>query len=461
MKLGRSLTCSMLTLLAAAMVPGACGTDGLVGGNCAKGLTNCANHCVDLNSDRDNCGSCGKQCSAGVECIKGHCGGGDGGDGGWAGDDAQGGGGNHRIDGGSGTDGVDAGDQGGAFGEFDVTYPPDSGGTGQLGGNGGFGNGTGSNGTGSNGTGSTVPVCTPPYDSADHCGTCNTVCVEPTRVCAPVDGKFACVPFCDAPLVECAGACVDLNSDSDNCGQCGRVCPSAICQGGQCIGAQAGDIVAMCMNFLETTQASQATQLLGNAVFLPLFNPVKILAYDQYVSPTVRTRVDQTIEWASALRRAYRITYISSPEAVNQQLKKPDFDVFLVYDQPLAPAGTLGTYGTQWAKTLESFSHVGGTIVVLSGATGTKEMGQLLTNSRLLEVTAESSVSRKDVYLRQPGDTIGHSVFSPFRAPRDSCFFTTPTPTDSMTVFVVSDNATSATSQRPVVVHRIMIPPVK
>jgi hypothetical protein len=288
------------------------------------------------------------------------------------------------------------------------------------------------------------------------------VCVDPTRVCAPVDGKFACVPFCEAPLVECSGACVDLKSDSDNCGQCGRICPSGICQGGKCIGGQAGDIVAMCMNFLEASQASQPTQLLGNAVFLPLFNPVKILAYNQFAVASVLTRVNQTIEWASQLRGSgYRITYVSTPEAVNEQLKKPDYDVFLVYDQALAPTGTLATYGTQWAKTLESFSFVGGTIIVLSGATGTKEMGQLLTNARLLEVTAESTVSRKQVYLRQPGDTIGRYVVSPFLAPRDSCVFTTPTPTDRMTVFVVSDDATSATAQRPVVVHRIMIPPVK
>jgi hypothetical protein len=270
------------------------------------------------------------------------------------------------------------------------------------------------------------------------------------------------VPFCAAPLVECNGACVDLNSDSDNCGQCARACPSAICQGGVCIGAQAGHIVPICMNFAEATQYSQPTNLLGNAVFLPLFNPVKILAYDEFAAANPRARVDLTIAWASAARgRAYQITSINQPEAVNVQLKKPDYDLFLVYDQPLAPAGTLSSYGTQWAKTLESFSHVGGVIVVLSGATGTKEMSQLLTSARLLEVTSETAVSRTQVYNRAPADAIGVNVVSPFLAPRDSCVFATSTPSDSSTVFVVTDEPATGVARRPLAVHRIAIPPVQ
>ena len=301
----------------------------------------------------------------------------------------------------------------------------------------------------------------PPFTTAAHCGSCNTVCVEPTRVCSPVDGKYGCVPFCDAPLVECSGACVDLNSDSDNCGQCQRACPSGICQGGACIGAQAGHIVAVCMIYSENTQNSQPTSLLGNAIFLPLFNPVKILAYDEFASASSQARVDLTISWASAARgRGYQVTTISQPEAVNTQLKKPDYDLFLVHDQPLAPAGTLAAYGTQWAKTLESFSHVGGVIVVLSGATGTKEMGDLLTNARLLEVTSETDMSRQQVYNRAPADAIGVNVISPFLAMRDSCVFTTPTPTDALTIFVVTDEPEAGIARRPVVVHRIAIPPV-
>jgi hypothetical protein len=453
MRIGRSLAISFATLVAAAVLPGACGTDGLVGGTCGKGLSNCANHCVNLKTDRKNCGHCGHVCASGVACIDGLCGG--GGEAGWGGDEPNAGSANHgRYSGGA--SGRGSGAAAGDFGEFDAGDP-----RGGAGGSSGNVGGTGNPASDGGSTNDAGYVCTPPYDTAAHCGTCNTVCVEPTRVCAPVDGKYACVPFCDAPLVECSGACVDLQSDSNNCGSCGVACPSAICQGGVCIGARAGHIVAICMDYSVTAQNSQPTKLLGNAVFLPLSNPVKILAYDEFANPNVRARVDTTIAWAALGRTYLPPTYVSQSEAVNAQLKKPDYDVFLVYDQPLAPAGTLSTYGSQWAKTLESFSHVGGVIIVLDGATGVKEMGQFLTSARLLEVTKESAVSGSWVYNRQEGDIIGNYVVSPFLAPQNSCVFTTPAPKDSMSIFVVTDDASPVSAQRPVVVHRITIPPVK
>jgi hypothetical protein len=438
MKLGRSLTLSFLMLTASMVAPGACGTDGLVGGTCRKGLSYCKGRCIDLTSDEKNCGQCGKRCDSGVQCIDGFCGGGGEGFGGFGpGGDGWGGNGNFgSLLGGRTSGGRSGGGQAGAITEVDVIYP--------VGGNGGSGG----------------AVCSPPYDTADHCGSCNTVCVEPTPVCADVGNKvFQCQVRCFEPLVNCNNACVDLNSDSDNCGACGAACPSAICQGGKCIGAQAGHIVTICMNYREVSQYSQPTTLLGNAVFLPMNSPVKILAYAEYPDATVRARVDTVIRWAGQARgRSYSITAVTTPDEVNGKLKKPDFDVFLVYDQQLAPAGTLGTYGTQWSKTLESFSYVGGVIVVLDGNTGQREMGELLTNSALLPVSGETSVSRTQVYNRDPGDVIGVNVVSPFLAPRDSCVFTTSAVDDLTTSLVVTDNPATPSARRPLAVHRIAVP---
>lgn len=46
-----------------------------VGPNCeAEGLTDCgADTCVDLNTDSDNCGTCGMTCVAGETCVQGNC----------------------------------------------------------------------------------------------------------------------------------------------------------------------------------------------------------------------------------------------------------------------------------------------------------------------------------------------------------------------------------------------------
>ena len=42
-------------------------------GTCSGSLTNCADVCVDQNTDPNNCGVCGVSCSAGEECAAGAC----------------------------------------------------------------------------------------------------------------------------------------------------------------------------------------------------------------------------------------------------------------------------------------------------------------------------------------------------------------------------------------------------
>jgi hypothetical protein len=42
-------------------------------------------------------------------------------------------------------------------------------------------------------------------------------------------------PFCSTPFWDCGGKCVNLESDSDNCGACGAVCaPGQPCSAGKC-----------------------------------------------------------------------------------------------------------------------------------------------------------------------------------------------------------------------------------
>ncbi len=62
---------------------GVCCSPGLVGTNgicCPPGQTGCGGDCVDTQSDTNNCGFCGNQCSGGQTCTQGACmGGGSGG----------------------------------------------------------------------------------------------------------------------------------------------------------------------------------------------------------------------------------------------------------------------------------------------------------------------------------------------------------------------------------------------
>jgi hypothetical protein len=50
----------------------------------------------------------------------------------------------------------------------------------------------------------------------------------------PTDGGDDGDVMCDPTLFSCAGFCVDLSSDSKNCGTCGHSCPSGQCKKGNC-----------------------------------------------------------------------------------------------------------------------------------------------------------------------------------------------------------------------------------
>jgi hypothetical protein len=312
--------------------------------------------------------------------------------------------------------------------------------------------------------------CLPPHDSPSHCGDCDTQCVKPNPYCAPDgNGSFECVPLCEAPLVECQGQCMDpesFNSDPDNCGKCGNACPSDICQSGVCVGARYGSIALFCTDFNSANASSSLTTMLGNAVFTPTNNPVKVLSFTKGASAAAVNRVNQVISWAGMPRnRSAEITEAKAVGDVTAKLNVVDFQVLLVHDLDQAGVGEAAGAATAWesGSVLTSFARAGGVIIVLDGGDGRGEMHTLINAGKLLDpggaplLNGQTDITGQQVWNNAPFDVVGANVLSPFLGTSHTCTFdTTATETNDI-IFVLSDDQIRGDGA-PVAIHRVIAP---
>jgi hypothetical protein len=257
---------------------------------------------------------------------------------------------------------------------------------------------------------------------------------------------------CEPPLELCAGECVDLQTDASHCGSCDNECPTDICTDGLCTGGAVGHVVVIGMDFHQVGVSSR--KLLGNAVFLPLHEPLRLLDYREH-SPTQQIgHVDAAIaSEATARGRSVARTIAGAASAVPPLLSDDSYDVLLVHHQPMAATGELGQTGALWAPAIETFTAAGGVVVVLATGAGTSEMAELLTNAGLLETSGFASITGSPVYNQAPGDVIGLGVLSPFLAKATTSILQTSEQPSASLAYVV----TSADGEA-VVVHRLVLP---
>jgi hypothetical protein len=146
------------------------------GVTCIGYQTLCDSNCVDLQTDPNNCGSCGMSCDPSKVCTRGQC-----------------------VD-------ICAASQ---------TACP----------------------LGGAGDGGTSVFCVDLKTDNANCGTCGKPCA-PEQTCLSGSCKSLCSPGQTGCMPEGGGApyCVTTQSDNSNCGSCGRVCGAQqVCMAGVCV----------------------------------------------------------------------------------------------------------------------------------------------------------------------------------------------------------------------------------
>jgi hypothetical protein len=477
-------------VLGGALGTGCGSNEGLVGGSCADGYTQCGDRCVPLAMDPDNCGACGQACLLGVACVDGVCGGSadashashdGGGDASLDGASADGasadamstdgeaseanaepgdGSGNEGAEGAAGSDGGDAtlpvesgAPDGGAPPEGsaggDATF--EAGGDATLGGD-ATADATATADGATETDGATAPEGASETDAGGEDATVGGEDGSP-------DAETGEAASCDESLSLCGGGCVDTTSDPSNCGGCGNVCASQFCQDAQCLGTTSGGLIFIGHDYDETSTGKVQSSVLSNAVFIPQANPLRVLEYDRYVPAQAVTQIASILgAVATSLGRTLQIHPTSTDADIPASLSLQNYDVLLVPDQSTAPAGALAMLGPSsggnWAPALASFAQGGGVVVVLDGGTGTGEMPQFLTNAGLLDVTAQTALAaRTEIDDIARGDVESVGLVTPYLSSGNTVSLTTE-PNGQNVVYVLVTGG-DAGGGAPVVIHKI------
>jgi hypothetical protein len=260
------------------------------------------------------------------------------------------------------------------------------------------------------------------------------------------------VKYCTSPYLRCNDGCIDPMTDPNDCGACGKVCPSNACVAGKCTGSAPGHVVVIGHDYATapSTFSSQA-RVLANATLMPASNPLRVMSYEEYADATAVKNAESLVSAeAKQLGRSVTFVPVGSAQTVSSTLDETTYDVLLVHDQSGAPSGELASIGSSWKTDghVAAFLSAGGVVVVLTGGAGTAEMPDLATNAGLLDISSETSV-KGSLTVLAPADAVGSGVVSPY-VPKPSTVSFDTEANGGDVVWVVARNGV------PVVVHKVM-----
>lgn len=104
-----------------------------------------------------------------------------------------------------------------------------------------------------------------------NCGRCGRICY--TGAC--VNGECGC----EAGLTLCGGGCVDTQVSGSSCGSCAHVCPLGLCQGGVCIGEPSAHGVDRLAYLRENARPTLDVSSNGDSLIEVVLRPTVLMHY--------------------------------------------------------------------------------------------------------------------------------------------------------------------------------------
>jgi hypothetical protein len=208
----------------------------------------------------------------------------------------------------------------------------------------------------------------------------------------------------------------DVTSDPNNCGTCGHVCASGICEASHCLGELPGHIILIGHDY-STHHASMA-RVLGNAVSLGAHHDVGIARWRGTVSDVAATGTSVSLtESMAQLNRPWHVVPLA---AAPSSTALDGVDVLLVDAQTGDGAATAAA-AAPWAATIDTFLQRAGVVVILEGKDGTSyrfaDATSLATTSTPLDATGLPA------FVSDGSDALVQQVLAPYLAETTSVVF--------------------------------------
>lgn len=232
-------------------------------------------------------------------------------------------------------------------------------------------------------------------------------------------------PVCTLPSIDCGGSCVDVSSDPNNCGGCGRVCASGVCTDGTCAGSLAGHIVAIGHDYRAFNAAM--ARVIGDSVALGNSFDVGVAQLVGTASVPSQAGVAQAI--GSAMRQIGRPWHPVAMSDTPGPGVLVDVDVVVV-DAQTGDGESAEALGAGWKPALTGFIARGGVVIVLEGAGGVSY--RFATGAALYSVGAPIEITGGLAVIVDATDVTTQLVVSPYLAAQTSVMLPgAPAPTIS------------------------------
>ncbi|MBX3233847.1 MAG: hypothetical protein KIT84_31350 [Labilithrix sp.] len=250
---------------------------------------------------------------------------------------------------------------------------------------------------------------------------------------------------CADGFVACRGGCLRVDADGQNCGACGRVCPSNICVAGVCQGATPGDVVVIGHDMAAAPSFSTHAKVFTNAVSIPKTDPLRVLAFEADTTDDVRQKT-RALTVASNPSRGVRFAVATAPEALEDPNLYASWDVVLVDGVATANAAA---FGARWSSALDTFTKQGGVLVALDDGRG--DLPAFFDATPLLSLGARVTLAPETpLTVAAPNDVVGVHLLSPYAAfGRAIAYDVLPSANVTWVVTTTADDV------RPTVLHKV------